>query len=644
MDKIFREKYIDVKTTEDFSYISDKNYEAVTDETVTDEYISKAVIEWAKEHLGSKFEFREHQFENIIAKLKQILRGEKMNIIEAPTGAGKSIIAIIIAGVLWDYYEMSSYILVTDIGLFDQYVSDIKRYNLGDEWGWLKGRSNYYCDINGFNFNSAECQTQNISFKVLENPEAANERGFPCAAYCEEIRDRKRAKRAHITLFTYQMYIYEMTMVVPWYLMNGDDNKPPFTMRDLVICDECHKIPDIVQDICAPQLDWEAQQKNFDFIISFHKFISGRTTDCLPNTLTVKDIQNVQEAMFNMDNKKSVWNSFSTYAEQIHQLVGYKDDVMKYICDKHIDLTDKKENKDFRHIAALNSWISNLKSLVDYYKKAINSIGKQGYDFVVVNGTDWKKYKLQCVYDNYLVDVFFNWQAKSQLLLSATVGDNAMFKRSIGATLFNDNATYSFSRIPSTFDFSKSPIYIVPNYRMNYQEKDQNLIPQHNLIETICNFHKGQRGIIHTGSYDFQRKLNDMSTPELQNRLLCYPTSKDKQLYLEDYLSGTDKILAGPSIIEGINLPDDACRFMIIMKVPYASLGDELVRQKAKMIPEWYDSETLKKVIQSIGRGIRHKSDWCITYVIDGSFVSLYEKHKYNLGNDFNNRVQYVQP
>jgi Rad3-related DNA helicase len=62
------------------------------------------------------------------------------------------------------------------------------------------------------------------------------------------------------------------------------------------------------------------------------------------------------------------------------------------------------------------------------------------------------------------------------------------------------------------------------------------------------------------------------------------------------------------------------------------------------MIPEWYDSETLKKVIQSIGRGIRHKSDWCITYVIDGSFVSLYEKHKYNLGNDFNNRVQYVQP
>ena len=117
-----------------------------------------------------------------------------------------------------------------------------------------------------------------------------------------------------------------------------------------------------------------------------------------------------------------------------------------------------------------------------------------------------------------------------------------MFKRSIGATLFNDNATYSFSRIPSTFDFSKSPIYIVPNYRMNYQEKDQNLIPQHNLIETICNFHKGQRGIIHTGSYDFQHKLNDMSTPDLQNRLLCYPTSKDKQLYLEDYLSSTDKI------------------------------------------------------------------------------------------------------
>ena len=240
---------------------------------------------------------------------------------------------------------------------------------------------------------------------------------------------------------------------------------------------------------------------------------------------------------------------------------------------------------------------------------------------------------------------FFNKKSNHEVMMTATVGDYGLFQREIGVGLWEHNRQFNdfkYLRIPSTFNYKISPIYMIPDYKMSYAYKDQNLPHVVEIIDLILQSHKNQKGIIHTGSYEFARKLFDNASTETKNRLLCYSNSKEKEYVLDEYNYCTDKVLAGPTLVEGIDLPDDNCRFMIVMKVPYPSLADQLVRAKKDVIPFWYDGETMKTIVQSLGRGIRHKDDWCITYIVDGSFENIYDKMEGRISPEIYERFKKV--
>ena len=73
--------------------------------TFTSEKLNENIINWVKDNIGNSFEFREHQLEAITNICLNILEDiNHTQIIEAPTGSGKSLLNIISAGVLADYY------------------------------------------------------------------------------------------------------------------------------------------------------------------------------------------------------------------------------------------------------------------------------------------------------------------------------------------------------------------------------------------------------------------------------------------------------------------------------------------------------------------------------------------------------------
>ena len=90
---------------------------------------------WAKKNIDPDFRFRKYQLEAICNILENALYDTKIQVMEAPTGSGKSYIGIIVAGVLWDYYKRRSYILASDLSLYKQYEDAIKKYQL--PWGML---------------------------------------------------------------------------------------------------------------------------------------------------------------------------------------------------------------------------------------------------------------------------------------------------------------------------------------------------------------------------------------------------------------------------------------------------------------------------------------------------------------------------
>ena len=85
-------------------------------------------------------------------------------------------------------------------------------------------------------------------------------------------------------------------------------------------------------------------------------------------------------------------------------------------------------------------------------------------------------------------------------------------------------------------------------------------------------------------------------------------------------------VFVSSSSARGINLPDDLCRFIILLKAPYLSLADKLTSKRAysgKLGQFWYSSMAAQEIVQMTGRGVRHKGDYCVSYILDKQLGDL---------------------
>ena len=92
------------------------------------EKINEQIDIVAMESFGPTFKFRPNQKEAVATTIDNWLNGVDNVIISAPTGSGKSITALTIAGVLTKFYNMNGYILASDLNLIDQYSRDVEKY------------------------------------------------------------------------------------------------------------------------------------------------------------------------------------------------------------------------------------------------------------------------------------------------------------------------------------------------------------------------------------------------------------------------------------------------------------------------------------------------------------------------------------
>lgn len=155
------------------------------------ELIEKQVEDFVFENISETFEFRDYQKEAIIDIIFKCLNDEDnpCQVIEAPTGSGKSLMNIISAGVLAKYYERASYILCSDLYLWKQYDDFIRKYpKIHKLIATLKGQTgNYKCTVNGEDMRNAECRMANINWGNLFEKSSADSLGFSCAKTCRYV-------------------------------------------------------------------------------------------------------------------------------------------------------------------------------------------------------------------------------------------------------------------------------------------------------------------------------------------------------------------------------------------------------------------------------------------------------------------------
>ena len=211
--------------------------------------------------------------------------------------------------------------------------------------------------------------------------------------------------------------------------------------------------------------------------------------------------------------------------------------------------------------------------------------------------------------NNYAKNTLFNY-ADVCLFMSATILDYKLFAKWLG---INPNEIYAIRR-KSPFDVARNPIKTYDNFDLSYKTLKYNAPKTINSINQILDNHKDDKGIIHTVSHSCKQFLKK----EIKNdRLMDHKTSNREEKLEEFKKSKKPLVFISPSMNEGVDLPGKQCRFQIIYKIPFPSLGNKQTSLRKQMEPEWFDYKTALSLVQTYGRGMRYEKDYCKTYFID---------------------------
>lgn len=587
------------------------------DEINIDDYIAAAGKTLDKP--GRKFKFRKGQFEAIRKVIQCYQDGYQNVIIDAPTGTGKSIIAMIVSKVL-NNLGKSGYIVTSDLGLQNQYEDDFKYFDTG--FGSVRGIDNYKCSLNNEIHSLGLCRSAGISGKAKSE--------LHCYKTCPYFVARNYAAEAETSLLNYSFHLLQQNYVN----RENANGKGPFAKRDFIIFDEAHKIDTIVQNHFAPLVS----MASIELLNDFRKISVEANNDC---NYYIPILENLMKELLNEDNSdmyvfdklKEFYDEYSAFS--IHS-VAYKERVLK-IFESRGGIKEGIEN--YKPSYEQNKIIKSIDRHADICCKLedyINDINKTTTRNVVRTygeSENGKTLTLKNIDESNLIRRTLLFKSNFKVFMSATFGDHVTYSKLVG--IYGKTKVI---RLDNNFDFKKSPIYVSSKFDMSYAMKENFIIPQIQYIDNLLSYHENERGIIHTVSYQFTQELLK-NIKKNKSRLITYKNSKEKEEALEKFKKTKGAVIIGPSMIEGVDLKDDLSRFQIFMKVPFPSLGDEFIKRKMKLHNDWYNWKTMINIQQGIGRSIRNENDYAVTYCLDKSFVRMFNRS--NLTQSFKDRIIY---
>lgn len=566
------------------------------------EQIEANILEFQEIFLPKTFQWRKGQKEAITTIIETYYnKTHNIVILDAPVGSGKSIIAMAVAYIL-NQDDKTGYILASDIALQEQYQKDFTSFNI--TWGNIKGIDNYLCIDNMEKNSLGTCRIRNL------NPHQMH-----CYGECPYFSARDHAAQTPSTLLNYAYWLIMMN-----YVYERSD-EPLFAPRDFTICDEGHKLLDIIQSHYSPRIDKMFIDK-LDKLTHF--FAVYKVRDHYRNYQSIKVNTKSLFGIDNQDKLLSVLSDIELDLECYLSTVSlFKDAVQK-------QYPQENPPKEWRDALRLCDWLKDVHCKIEDYVEIMQKTSTRN---LIKNPTGEDELTFNCLEESYLMNKYFHKWNKFTVLMSATFADPSDYLRSIALK----GAKYI--KMDSNFSFEKSPIYFYNKRRMSYNQIEANLPWLYKTLNGILDNHAKESGIIHSASYDLALKIFNNLSPKNKKRVLVYNGTEEKRQVLDLLKRKKGMVLLGPSLTEGLDLKDEWSRFQIFAKVPYLSLGDIFVKTKLSINPDWYRWKAIVAVLQGTGRSVRSETDWAVTYILDGSLADLIHSSRKSFPNEFLRRI-----
>jgi len=260
--------------------------------------------------------------------------------------------------------------------------------------------------------------------------------------------------------------------------------------------------------------------------------------------------------------------------------------------------------------------LSTLKSMSWKMIQFINNVDSQ---WVFIDKTTSWTFKPIWV-DRYCKDYFFDHITTKILMMSATILSPDRMGRTLGLTRLD----WDYISIPSQFPVDNRKVYYYPVANITRASKEEELPKLIPAIQKIMKYKRNEKGLIHTVSYSNAKYLID----NLGSDRLITHDGGNREATLEKFKqSDQPLILISPSMERGVDLPYDACRWVILIKVLYPSLEDKQISARvygSKFGRSWYLWTTACNIVQATGRAVRAVDDSAMSWILDKQFGKFY--------------------
>lgn len=518
---------------------------------------------------------RDQQTNSINNVLEEFKKGKKYAIIDCGTGVGKSAIGLTIADHI--NKNSTSYPGVYTDGAYFLTTQKVLQDQYEKDFSKnglisLYSSSNYTCSVD----KKASCKDIQTGLRAKSLPKK-----YDCCGYkCVYKNKRKDFMEKSLSITNFSYFLTEKNF----------SGKMP--NKKVLVIDEAHNLEneltrfieisvssyfsDKILKLKIPK-DLNTQFKVFNWIKNIYYNAVKQKVDFI----------SAQLEKFGITSSKL--EEFEKITSRYEMLNGHKQKIEKFI-----QLYDK------------DNWVFDTEATNDKHFK---------FTFKPVDVSFYAK--------QYLLDY-----ADYIIFMSATIISHEGFSLTLGLP---GKKTVSIKE-PSPFPVENRPIIFSSAGSMSYKNIDKTLPVMTKMIKEILVNHKHEKGIIHTHSTKIAKYLKY----NLKSKRLILAFGENREEMLKKHInSKSPTVLISPSMSEGVDLKGKLSAFQILCKMPYPFLGDKVVKKKMNRWRWWYTTQTIRTIIQSVGRSIRSENDKAVTYILDDDWRMIKSRAKDDFPKDF---------
>lgn len=513
-------------------------------------------------------------------------------LLSAPTGTGKSIIAVVVAEVLHALDEqrttqdLASIISMGTNALVEQYYQTFRG---NKNFATIKGANNYECSVTQDSGES--CLLGALRSEKMDDVIAEN------CMKCElmQVKQKRNAVKHLITNYSY-------TFVDRMYSMQKLEE------RLLMVWDEAHTLNDAFTEHNAIHI---SERKLDAMIAEISKTIG------LSNKTIVQRIKSLKgDLLAGLFDE----GSYQHYLEELHSIYKLASEEFENMMQKCI----RRGMKNF------DSYTMFSRMYKKYFGLGckIDDLTKYNYEHVVDVKGDTKKNEefevsVKPIFVGNMYPVLKN--SRYTLFMSATLNPKFMVE-----TLKLPYDKTEFIQLEPSFPPENKKVIIYKPISLSYKTMSDPKVVE-DLLKNAADIFKlhskqGDRGAFLTPSFAITAKLADkLRSCKTESKIFEHKQGQKLVDVLADFKEYKGlSVLLSPSMYEGIDLPDDLSRYQVIVKAPFPSLADKRMAYILKHHPDIYETLCIMKVVQGIGRSVRSEDDYAVTYLLDANLKRLF--------------------